>query len=120
VGKRSRNLRRTLASAHEPCAAPPETPGLASEVLCAARDRADGYRSALRNFLQALSDLTMELWDTHGARHPLYSCCSTHDVREPAMAIEYGPDHPSDLRDGMLQHNSEDSIPPRNTLPFAL
>jgi hypothetical protein len=30
-----------------------------------------------------------------------------------------GTDHPSDVRDGTLQHKGEDNIPPRNTVPFA-
>ena len=46
----------------------------------------------------------------------MYPCCSTEDVPEPAMAI---PDHPSDVRDGMVQHKGQDNIPPRNTVPFA-
>ena len=46
----------------------------------------------------------------------MYPCCSTEDVPAPAMAI---PDHPSDVRDGMVQHKGQDNIPPRNTVPFA-
>ena len=94
------------------CAAGNSRLGVGSALR--ARDRADGYRSALRNFLQALSGLTMELVGHPRSAAPLYPCCSTEDVPEPAMAIEYGTRSPF-----RRPRWHADSIPRRNTVPFA-